>query len=137
LTQLVQDLKNILIGKDPRNIDKLWRKMCHSTSGAGSVAGIVHNAITGIETALWDLLGKHLIAPVYQLLGGKFRDKVRDCHGGEGLECYNSILQPIQPAWLKKEGEFSSRDADPSANFLARTIWTAIHRILTPEGQEK
>jgi L-alanine-DL-glutamate epimerase-like enolase superfamily enzyme len=56
---------------------------------AGSVAGIVYNAISGIEAALWDVLGQGLDVPIYRLLGGKFRDRVRiyaDCHGGEALE---------------------------------------------------
>ena len=45
-------------------------------------------AISGMETALWDLVGKHFQVPVWQLLGGQFRDQIRlyaDCHAGEGL----------------------------------------------------
>ena len=40
-------------------------------SGAGSAAGIVYNAISGIEAALWDLVGQHYGVPIYRLLGGQ------------------------------------------------------------------
>lgn len=99
LTSIVRDLKPVLIGEDPRNIDKLWTKMCRATSAAGSVAGIIYNAVTGIESALWDLLGKHLNTPVYQLLGGKFRDRIRiyaDCHAGESLEPLSKVPHSME-----------------------------------------
>ncbi|MHC4285698.1 MAG: mandelate racemase/muconate lactonizing enzyme family protein, partial [Planctomycetota bacterium] len=48
--------------------------------GQGSRSGSLTGAISGIETALWDLAGKILNVPVYTLLGGKFRDKVLIYH---------------------------------------------------------
>ena len=47
-------------------------------------------ALTGIDNALYDIVGKALGVPVYKLLGGKFRDKIRlyaDCHAGEIGRC--------------------------------------------------
>ena len=76
-----------------------------AASGAGSVSGIVYNAITGIEAALLDLTGKALNVPVWQLLGGKFRDEVRlyaDCHAGIGLESYGPALNPREPEWYRE-----------------------------------
>ena len=64
-----------MLGEDPRDIHRLFRKLQLATSGAGSVAGIVYNAISGIEAALWDVLGQWLDVPIYRLLGGKFRDE--------------------------------------------------------------
>ena len=61
-------LKSILIGEDPRNIAYLWQKMYQHTSYCGR-RGIVMHAISGIDIALWDLLGKLENKPVYQLLG--------------------------------------------------------------------
>ena len=75
-----------LIGQDPRNVDKLFRDMMDSMSASGFYQGAVMSAISGIESALWDITGQAAGVPIWQLLGGKFRDKIRiynDCHAGE------------------------------------------------------
>lgn len=105
LTSIIRDLKPLLVGEDPRNIDRLFHKMQLHTSVTGGVGGIVNNAITGIETALWDILGKSLNAPVYRLLGGQFRPRVRvyaDCHEGEALESYSAVLTPRPASWAER-----------------------------------
>ncbi|MBY4677436.1 mandelate racemase/muconate lactonizing enzyme family protein [Marinobacterium arenosum] len=61
-------LKSILVGEDPRDIAGLWQKMYHHTSYCGR-RGVVMHAISGIDIALWDLLGKLENKPVSQLLG--------------------------------------------------------------------
>jgi len=78
-------LQRPLLGQDPRNIDRLFRDMMHAMSASGYYQGAVMSAISGIEMALWDILGQALGAPIWQLLGGKFRDRIRlynDCHAG-------------------------------------------------------
>lgn len=103
LTAIISDLAPLLIGEDPRNVDKLFAKMRWAASGAGSMGGIVYNAISGIEAALWDVVGKHYGMPVYQLLGGKYRDRVciyADCHAGEALEALDSVMVARHPGWL-------------------------------------
>ena len=60
LTSILRSLEPLLIGEDPRDIHRLFRKLQLATSGAGSVAGIMYNAISGIEAALWDVLGQWL-----------------------------------------------------------------------------
>ncbi len=75
-----------LIGQDPRNVDKLFRDMMSAMSASGFYQGAVMSAISGIESALWDITGQAAGVPIWQLLGGKFRDKIRiynDCHAGE------------------------------------------------------
>lgn len=65
-------LKHLLIGENPCNIDKLFRRIKqfgHHSRQAGGVCAV--------ELALWDLAGKAYGIPVYQMLGGKFRDKIR------------------------------------------------------------
>src|SRR5581483_10245742 len=102
LCQIIEALSEILIGEDFNHIEKLVEKMRWAASGAGSQAGIVWNAISGIEAALWDLKGKYLGVPVWQLLGGKFREEVRlylDCHAAGALECLSPLLQPTPPMW--------------------------------------
>ncbi|MER3404261.1 MAG: mandelate racemase/muconate lactonizing enzyme family protein, partial [Chloroflexota bacterium] len=82
---LVQDLKHLLIGEDPLQVEMLWEKMRRSHIFNGALAGNLVTAMTGIEIALWDLKGKALGLPVYELLGSKFRDRVRvycDSHAG-------------------------------------------------------
>lgn len=102
LTRMLHELAPVILGADPRDIRVLFRRLQWASSGAGSVAGTIYNAISGIEAALWDLLGKWLGVPVYQLLGGRFRDKIRiyaDCHGGEGLECLDAVLRTRPASW--------------------------------------
>lgn len=65
-------LKSRILGENPCNVDKIFRKLKqfggHARQGGG---------VCGIEMALWDLAGKAYNVPAYQMLGGKFRDKVR------------------------------------------------------------
>ena len=65
-------LKGRILGENPCNVDKIFRRIkqfgYHGRQGGG---------VSGIEIALWDLAGKAYGAPVYQMLGGKFRDKMR------------------------------------------------------------
>jgi L-alanine-DL-glutamate epimerase-like enolase superfamily enzyme len=113
LTAILRSLEPVIQGEDPRDIHRLFRKLQLATSGAGSVAGIVYNAISGIEAALWDVLGQRLDTPIYRLLGGKFRDRVRvyaDCHGGEALESLDEVLRSRQPSWLPAEPLHAARD---------------------------
>ena len=70
-------LKEHIIGEDPLNVDKLYTKMLMRTAGAGSQSGITVTAASGIEIALWDLAGRILETPSCNLLGGRFRDRVR------------------------------------------------------------
>jgi L-alanine-DL-glutamate epimerase-like enolase superfamily enzyme len=76
----IEAIKRQLIGKDPLQVDYLYQRMCEAGVGQGSRAGSLSGAISGMETALWDLAGKILNVPVYTLLGGKFRDKVLIYH---------------------------------------------------------
>src|SRR4051794_6939830 len=74
---VVNQLKQHVIGEDPLNVDKLYTKMLMRSAGAGAIAGVTMTAASGIEIALWDLAGKLLETPACNLLGGRFRDKVR------------------------------------------------------------
>ena len=113
LTAILRSLEPLLVGEDPRDVHRLFRKLQLATSGAGSVAGIVYNAISGIEAALWDLLGQWLEVPIYRLLGGKFRDEIRiyaDCHAGDALESLDEVLRTRQPSWLQKKTGRAAKD---------------------------
>lgn len=81
---IINDMKGMLINQDPMNVDRLFEMIRRAYLFDGALAGNVISALSGIEIALWDLVGKATNLPVYQLLGGKFRDKIRlysDCGG--------------------------------------------------------
>ena len=95
LTGIIRDMAPLLVGEDARDVDRLWAKLRWGSSGAGSSAGIVYNAISGIEAALWDLVGRHYGVPIHRLLGGRFRDSIRmyaDCHAGEALHSMDATM---------------------------------------------
>src|SRR5262249_15335475 len=74
---ILTQMKPLLLGEDPLNVNKLYTKCLMRSAGAGAIAGVTVTAASGIEIALWDLAGRLLDAPVANLLGGKFRDRVR------------------------------------------------------------
>ena len=76
----VRSFEEILRGEDPLQVDYLATKMAEAQLGHGSWTGSLPSAISGLETALWDLAGKILGVPVYVLLGGRFRDKILIYH---------------------------------------------------------
>jgi galactonate dehydratase len=88
----VEDFKPMLIGLDPTRIEFLWQIMYrHSYFRLGSIGT---TAMSAIEQACWDILGKSLGVPVFQLLGGRVRDKVRmytHLGGGEMKAVYETF----------------------------------------------
>ena len=74
---VLNKLAPIIVGEDPLNVDKLYTKMLMQSAGAGAIGGVTMTAASGIEIALWDLCGRILQTPVCNLLGGRFRDRVR------------------------------------------------------------
>jgi len=68
--------KNYLIGADPFDSEVLWDKMFKASIVFGR-KGAAIDAISGVDTALWDIKGKALDVPVYKLLGGKTKDKIK------------------------------------------------------------
>ncbi|MBL7877448.1 MAG: mandelate racemase/muconate lactonizing enzyme family protein [Cyclobacteriaceae bacterium] len=64
-------------GKSPLNVHRLFEDIRRSGFFEGAQSGMFVAVLTAVESALWDLVGKALGLPVYQLLGGKFRDKIR------------------------------------------------------------
>lgn len=71
----VVELMESLIGKDPMAIEDHWNTMYRGGFYRGGA--ILMSAIAGIDQALWDIKGKYFDAPVYQLIGGKAREKMR------------------------------------------------------------
>lgn len=93
----ILSLKSRIIGENPCNIDKIFRRIKQFGGMARQGGGVC-----GIELALWDLAGKAYGIPVYQMLGGKFRDKVRmycdtDVEGKHtGIEMGNALKKRME-----------------------------------------
>lgn len=106
LTAVIREFSAILIGEDAVSIDRIVRRMRSSTVYASP--GLVFHAIHGIETALLDAIGKRYGMPIWQILGGKYRDAVTiyaDCHAGDALESISPMLVPRDPEWMRTAGE--------------------------------
>lgn len=73
---LVNGLRNLIMGENPLDVERLWTKMYEGTLYYGREGAVVQ-AMAGIDLALWDIKGKALDLPVWRLLGGRYRDKLR------------------------------------------------------------
>jgi galactonate dehydratase len=85
----VEDLAPLIVGLDPRRIEHLYQVMYRHSFFRMGVVGM--SALSGIEQACWDIWGKSLGVPVYQLLGGAVRDSIRvydHLGGGEMTKIY-------------------------------------------------
>ena len=72
---ILDHFRELLVGLDPARIEHWWSEMVRGTFW--STGQVIMSAVAGIDIALWDLKGKRLGVPVYDLLGGPTRDKVR------------------------------------------------------------
>jgi galactonate dehydratase len=73
--ETIEYFREWLVGQDPTNIEHLWAMLYNFSRFPGG--SVINSAISGIEHALWDIAGKAAGLPVYKLLGGKTRDRVR------------------------------------------------------------
>jgi galactonate dehydratase len=117
----VEDFEPMILGEDPTRIEHLYQKMYRQSFWRTGVIGL--SAISAIEQACWDILGKSLNQPVYKLLGGAVRNRVRmytHLGGGEMRAVYES-----------------QHSADP-ALFVDRALevvakgYTAVKILITP-----
>jgi L-alanine-DL-glutamate epimerase-like enolase superfamily enzyme len=135
VTGVIREFRAILVGEDPTSIDRIVRRMRGVCVHASP--GMVLHAVTGIEMALMDVLGKKFKLPIWQLLGGKYRDKVpiyADCHAGDALESITPLLVPRTPQWMRKEGEGERK----SVVSLKHHGWDASEQDpLSPEAYGK
>jgi galactonate dehydratase len=73
----VRDLAPLIVGEDPTDIERLWLKLRLAMASHGITGTVGGGALTAIEMALWDIKGKVLGTPVWNLLGGRVRDRIR------------------------------------------------------------
>jgi galactonate dehydratase len=126
---LIHSFARLLVGQDPLNIEAAFERIRTSGVFAGAQAGQFVTALTGVEIALWDIAGKALGVPVYQLLGGKVRDRVRIyCDSGEremipGDEQSKARIQQIQEMGFTAAKIDIDDARDPAR--MDRVNWTA------------
>jgi len=93
----IEDLAPLVLGRDPRDIEQCVRVM--HKHGFWQMGVIGASAISGIEVALWDILGKALGVPVWRLLGGRTRDRV-PVYTHLGLGDMRAVYETVEPAAL-------------------------------------
>ncbi|MDG6939406.1 MAG: mandelate racemase/muconate lactonizing enzyme family protein [Nitrososphaerota archaeon] len=106
LEGVIREYAPLVIGEDAFDVNRIMDKLRWASVPSGTF-GANYHAFSAIEIAILDLLGRHLNLPVYALLGGKFRDKVRiyaDAHAGKALESMSRVLLPTVPLWMRELG---------------------------------
>lgn len=73
----IHDIAPVIVGEDPAHIERLWLKMRAAMGSHGMTGTVGGGVLSAVEMALWDIKGKALGTPVWNLLGGKVRDRVR------------------------------------------------------------
>jgi L-alanine-DL-glutamate epimerase-like enolase superfamily enzyme len=116
-------LKSRILGENPCNIDKIFRKI-KQFGGHSRQAG----GVCAIEMALWDLAGKAYGVPVYQMLGGRFRDRIR-CYA-DTTESHDPVVYG-QRLKARKEQGFTWLKMDLGIDLMANVPGTITH----PEGE--
>jgi len=112
----IKELEPILIGADPMRIEDLWQLMYRGTFYHGGP--ILVSAISGIEQALWDIKGKYYNIPVYEMLGGRVRDRIR---------MYSHIAK-----FPKVDGESISKAVDSALKMKAKGFTGIKYSIYPP-----
>jgi L-alanine-DL-glutamate epimerase-like enolase superfamily enzyme len=126
-------LKSRLLGQNPSNVERIF-KLIKQHGGHGRDGG----GVSGVEMALWDLAGKAYGVPVWMLLGGKYRDRVRlyaDTHGDTNIELIKEkVSRRINEegfTWIKMTRLFNLGEGKPGSYLNSPS------RQLTEEGIEK
>lgn len=68
---IAKDMAKLIVGKDPMNIEAIWENIFRSTFWGMGGGGVVNAGVSAVDTALWDIKGKALGVPCWQLLGGE------------------------------------------------------------------
>ncbi len=132
LAAVIREYAPVLVGEDPTAFDRVIRRLRLRSTHA--YPGLTAQALGAIESALLDVTGKKFGLPVWQLLGGKYRDSVliyADCHAGEALESLTPLVSPRVPHWMGA----SETGTAPVEISLKHHGWAASdHEHLSPEA---
>ena len=145
----IHDFEEWLIGRDPRDIEGLYHLMY--VGGRFPGGSVVNAAISGIEHALWDIAGKAAGLPVYRLVGGKARDRVRvyQSVGGDTPEelaedaqrlvqtyAYTALkMGPLPPAWQRMPWNQVLRETEGRVNAVRDAVGPDVDIGLDPHAR--
>jgi galactonate dehydratase len=110
VAQAVKELERTLVGLDPHNIEAIWHQAYRDVYWRGGP--VLMSALSGVEMALWDIKGKALGVPVYQLLGGKVRDAI-PCYANGWFAPAKTPDEFAEKARLAVAGGFRGLKWDP------------------------
>jgi L-alanine-DL-glutamate epimerase-like enolase superfamily enzyme len=138
---LLNSVEPLLRGEDPFNIERIGKKIA-GIGGWGWCPHFAGYALSGIDMALWDIMGKACGQPVYKLLGGKIRDKVK-CfkyihHGKPGVmaaEAGEAVSQGYDTIYCKYTGIAHLKDAIEAIRGTIGdepTLWVDFNQTLSP-----
>lgn len=130
-------LAPLLIGENPWDIDKLWHRMYYATTPRHGDKGVQLTGISGVDIALWDLLGKSIGLPVCQLLGGCFHKKIlmyASVGGGDAMTP-DEMVRALEPfidngftaVKIRMHWGTHRRDIDPEKDFQ---MFYAVRKFL-------
>ncbi len=84
---VIEDIcRTVILGHDPHDVEYLWYRTYSSMRERGHGTGFFIDALSGVDQALWDIIGKALGKPVYKLLGGAYRDRLLVYNGFGGTD---------------------------------------------------
>src|SRR5580765_3018033 len=113
LAQAIMEHERFLIGKDPTDIELLWQGMFRYPRWRGGP--ILNSAISAVEIALWDILGQALGVPIYKLLGGAARKRIRlykDVGGETTEQLVESFVRARAEGYSAAKSGFVTVDND-------------------------
>lgn len=128
-----------VVGEDPLRIEDLWQRMYRSGFYRGGP--VLMSAIAGIDQALWDIKGKYYDAPIFDLLGGQARDRIRiyiglDTDGREPADIAEDAEAQVEDGFtavkMKPTGKLDRIDT-PSSLDAAREQLRAVREAVGPE----
>ena len=129
-------LQPLLIGEDPLEVDKLWNKMLFRTYKLGP-HGVQPGAMAGVDIALWGILGKFTGLPIYTLLGGSYRDRIKMyCSMGGGApmtpdEMVSKVDDALNAGFraikIRMDWGPHRRDSDPAKHVA---MSTAVQKLV-------
>lgn len=147
--EVIKDFEGWLIGRDPRDIEGLWQLMYAGSRFPGGM--VLNAAISGIEHALWDIAGKAAGLPVYRLVGGKCRNKVRVYQSPRGstpqelaenavalIEKYGYTaikMGPLPPGWQAMPWNRALRESEQRVAAVREAVGDDIDIGLDPHAR--
>ncbi len=156
----VKQLAPMVVGEDPFNVERVWQRLYDASSPYG-LGGVVVSGISGIDIALWDIMGKKLKEPVCRLLGGRYHERIKlyanswfwtykeggaefkpeayakmaERHVlGEGYEALK--FDPFRTSWRNREGRSAdARHAEAMVKAVRETVGEDVDVCVEAHGR--